>query len=892
MKKGKDNDKAYHFLWKGKYIYLMAFLIPTILFLTFMLIMQITPFGDRTLLISDGLAQSYPWFMEFYRKVHAGEALWFSWNMGSGANFYTTACPMLLSPMSWLLVLLPESWLQAGYGIGILLELALASVTMTFYFMHSDVLRNSSYVKQLSLLAGLGYGMSSAVLSYYYITSWPEVYVLFPLLVYALELLIKKNKRLPYYILLTYLLLLNQYIAYMICIFLVLWFIYQADIACFKKRFAAFAVTSVLSALSAMVTILPVLYTYIHRSSGADKESVSLLQFGNPWDVLNMLFPLNVMDSMGEAYETYNVYCGSILFLTALFYLFVGKEKGAKGKKLKGLFLFMWASLFTYALIYFWHVFAFPHMLANRFAFIFVFVLLYTGCRGILSMIEASIRRLAVFLIIAVLLFTGTIMFVSGMSTPEVYVTVMLVWAFVLMFAFLQRKGSIKAKVYINIIVVMGILELSATTVLALLQNDLSRGMAEDPYVYGKEAFEKAENAGERTAFSEVQFHNSGALFGVQTAGLFSSIIPENYLNWYKKLGLFASEDGLITAYRGGTMLTDCLMNVGSVVTENYSEYTGEIKEKVGAYYLMETAGGPGYGFMLPDTVLSAQMEHDNAFENQNQLFLAMGGTKEIFTGFDLSELAIQTEYALAEQTDANTIKHASEFVADAAGEALKIETFEEAAKAEGSKVVLNGSFFVEFLVPEDMDLYIYLRDMAMMGCNAYVNGEMVKQGYATADSELLHIGDVKKGQGIALLFSDVNPKEAVGELHIYAAAFHQDIFEEFRSQVAEEAFILRKINGSGMEGYMTAAKDGMLYMSVADDGGFTVYVDGKKTAHKLLADCMICVPVSAGAHEIKLAYTPPGFLPGALISLVTVLAVCIICRKRKGTDRNRKEHA
>lgn len=179
-----------------------------------------------------------------------------------------------------------------------------------------------------------------------------------------------------------------------------------------------------------------------------------------------------------------------------------------------------------------------------------------------------------------------------------------------------------------------------------------------------------------------------------------------------------------------------------------------------------------------------------------------------------------------------------------------------------------------------------------MMGCNAYVNGEMVRQGYATAGSELLHIGDVKKGQGIALLFFNANPKEAVREMHIYAAAFHQDIFEAFRSQLAEEAFILRKINGRGMEGYVNAAKDGMLYMSVADDGGFTVYVDGKKTAHKLLADCMISVPISAGEHEIKLAYTPPGFLPGVLISLVTVFAVCIICRKRKGTDRNQKEHA
>ncbi|MDE5965644.1 MAG: YfhO family protein, partial [Lachnospiraceae bacterium] len=748
--------EKYHFVWKGKIIYVLSFVIPLLLFVIYMAVKGIEPFGDATLLFYDGQGQSYPWFLEFYRKLHAGDSLWFSWNMGAGTDFYMTACPILLSPVNWFLLLVPETALAAAFGASLLLRCAFASVAMTFYFMHSDAIKQKEYKRPLSLLAGMGYGLSASVLSYFYILSWPEVYICFPLLLYALELLIKRRQKLLYYLLLTYLLLLNQYMAYMVCIFLVLWYIYQTDAGTFRKRFVAFAGTSVLSAVSAMIVIVPVLYTYMNKSRDISSVTVDLKGVGNIWDMLNRLFPFNSLDSLGQAFTTYNIYCGSILFLMAFYYLFFSKFKDASGAKLKALLLFMGASLCVYFLMYVWHVFAFAHNLNNRFAFIFTFVLIYAGCKGVLALLACDMRHTVLFFAAAMLLYTGIVLLNSEPSGPEVYIVVILLWVFILLFALLLKRQSITSKTYIKLLVVLGVLELAASTEFSLLKNNVSKWMKEDAYVYGRQAFAEWDTKAERIGYTEIGCANAGALFGVQTGALFSSTIDKDVLALYKHLGLAAFDNGLSYYYRGSTPFTDLLLNVGGAVTENDREYSGEIIKHIGPYSLMDSSANVGYGFMIyGEESTDADFAETDVFENQNVCFSAMGGERELFTKADMSTLSYTAACALTEQTDENTIRYVNACVLKEDGSVFKIEDFDEAKRQEGMPVILSMQMDISYMVPEDMDLYIYMHYGLQGAIAAYVDGETIQRLYVTGNTEMLHIGNVKQGQKVLIQYTN-----------------------------------------------------------------------------------------------------------------------------------------
>ena len=50
------------------------------------------------------------------------------------------------------------------------------------------------------------------------------------------------------------------------------------------------------------------------------------------------------------------------------------------------------------------------------------------------------------------------------------------------------------------------------------------------------------------------------------------------------------------------------------------------------------------------------------------------------------------------------------------------------------------------------------------------------------------------------------------------------------------------------------------------------VYIDGKETETVALKDAVTCVPITAGTHEVRFAYCPPGFKAGAAVSGASVI--------------------
>ncbi len=102
-------------------------------------------------------------------------------------------------------------------------------------------------------------------------------------------------------------------------------------------------------------------------------------------------------------------------------------------------------------------------------------------------------------------------------------------------------------------------------------------------------------------------------------------------------------------------------------------------------------------------------------------------------------------------------------------------------------------------------------------------------------------------------------------------------------SVLAQNALHVTSCTNGKLEGTVTATADGWLYTSIPAIPGWTVCVDGAKTDHMALLDALIAVPVTAGDHTVTFSYTPPGLIPGLVLTgLGAAVTLALLLQKRK----------
>ena len=78
----------------------------------------------------------------------------------------------------------------------------------------------------------------------------------------------------------------------------------------------------------------------------------------------------------------------------------------------------------------------------------------------------------------------------------------------------------------------------------------------------------------------------------------------------------------------------------------------------------------------------------------------------------------------------------------------------------------------------------------------------------------------------------------------------------------------LTNFSDTKISGTVNAQEDSILYLSIPYEEGWSVQVDGQKAEVLNLFGAMCGVPLSAGSHNIKLSYSPKGFIPGVFIGI------------------------
>lgn len=812
-------DKTDSSIPGGGITYIITFVIPLIIMTALYIAREIYPFGNNCYLRSDMYHQYAPFFSELWNKLRHGESLTYSWDIGMGTNFTALYAYYLASPSNWFIVLFPQKYMIEIMNVIIILKLCLSSLTFTYY-----ISKHFNTRKCTIALFGMFYALSGFVAAYSWNIMWLDCLVLLPLIILGLERLVNENRCFLYCITLGLCIYTNYYIAIMVCISVVLYFIVL--MAAYKgtrrpviyvKKFLNFAIYSLLAGGLAACLLLPEFYAFTLSASNNIEFPKKLSLY---FSILNIVTRhlINVPVHLGLDHYP-NIYCSVAVLL--LFPLYVMDKKVDLREKIgKSALVLIFLTAFNLNIPNFiWHGFHFPNSLPCRQSFIYVFFLL-TMCYEALSHLKSmTTKQLGGALWIAI----GILLFIEQVFTVDEtydFTIVYISGAFILVYALIMLihlKHEFKVPVIIFIAFSLCIIECTinmdstgiGTTSRSsyLLDYDAVKTVTQTVADDDSSFYRMDKKFGSRS-------NNDGAWHNYHSISTFSSTSNGAMEKFFGELGFEHSFNAY--KYNGATLVTESLFSVkyaisNRILTESplRSYYTGSDGE-----FIYKNNYTLPIGFMTYNDPYGweADSANDAGIENQNSLIKNLTGISNVFTltyenatdaSFEVKPVKAGHLYMIVRNTSCDTVT-----------------------------ATINSSE------------YTY-KDLKK-------GGTIIDLGYATPDDIIVISGDTSMNASVYTL-----------ESSRFIEAFN--ILNNNSLNVSE--FTNNKITGT-----VNASKDATLICSIPYDNGWSVYIDGKKAETNDIYGALISVNVPAGDHTVTLKYMPVNFILGCIIT-----SLCII---------------
>ncbi len=812
-------DKTDSSIPGGGITYIIAFVIPLIIMTALYIAREIYPFGNNCYLRSDMYHQYAPFFSELWNKLRHGESLTYSWDIGMGTNFTALYAYYLASPSNWFIVLFPQKYMIEIMNVIIILKLCLSSLTFTYY-----ISKHFNTRKCTIALFGMFYALSGFVAAYSWNIMWLDCLVLLPLIILGLERLVNENRCFLYCISLGLCIYTNYYIAIMVCISVVLYFIVL--MAAYKgtrrpviyvKKFLNFAIYSLLAGGLAACLLLPEFYAFTLSASNNIEFPKKLSLY---FSILNMVTRhlINVPVHLGLDHYP-NIYCSVAVLL--LFPLYVMDKKVDLREKIgKSALVLIFLTAFNLNIPNFiWHGFHFPNSLPCRQSFIYVFFLLAMCYEALSHLKSMTTKQLGCALWIAI----GILLFIEQVFTVDEtydFTIVYISGAFILVYALIMLihlKHEFKVPVIIFIAFSLCIIECTinmdstgiGTTSRSsyLLDYDAVKTVTQTVADDDSSFYRMDKKFGSRS-------NNDGAWHNYHSISTFSSTSNGAMEKFFGELGFEHSFNAY--KYNGATLVTESLFSVkyaisNRILTESplRSYYTGSDGE-----FIYKNNYTIPIGFMTYNDPYGweADSANDAGIENQNSLIKNLTGISNVFTltyenatdaSFEVKPVKAGHLYMIVRNTSCDTVT-----------------------------ATINSSE------------YTY-KDLKK-------GGTIIDLGYATPDDIIVISGDTSMNASVYTL-----------ESSRFIEAFN--ILNNNSLNVSE--FTNNKITGT-----VNASKDATLICSIPYDKGWSVYIDGKKTETNNIYGALISVNVPAGEHTVTLKYMPVNFILGCIIT-----SLCII---------------
>lgn len=850
----------------------ITFIILFILWIGIMLYMKYAPFGSDSMLQNDAIHQYYPLFAQYRDRLRLGSGIFYSSGGGLGFNFYVLWTYYLSSPMNLLLVFCPVSQIDSAMNLLIVVKIIFAGSAFAYYL---ECRSGQSNLKIIPF--ALGYALSTYILGYSYNIMWMDSLALFPVILAGLECLLKEGKWIKYTLTLALSLWCSFYISFIICLFLVLWFLLyeHSSLKQFLKKGIQFAGCSILSAGLACAVLLP---AYIGLAQSQGKTSFpdfdwmgkfSEIFAGKEGGIFAFSDPLSLNN---EVSYPANLYCG--VFVVGLTVLYFMAKDIALLKKLKAAWLIMVLilSFNNQALNYIWHGFHYQVGIPNRFSFLLLFLLLVLSYEAFLRIKSYQMYQIVASGTVTVLLY-GTLYLLEkeNVTYRMLCCTVIFVVAYMVfqLFVKCEEKNGFTQKLLLAFMC----LELCAN---AVIGNQIQTGVCVDAFFRDKQSIQKMADFLQkdtyRTELSNPTVKNEGLAYNLRGTGIFSSMTNPDTITLLHNIGFATSSNSY--APSGSTPVLNTLFGIKNYLVldtdVNRLDYSYKKSKKIGSVTSYENEQVLPIAFLCEDSVQKWGAMKENFFLNQMELL-------ELVTGKEY-EIYNEQKYKLIETND------------------VKVEALDEHQQFTylAAKGLRNDHVVFEAEVEEEEDIYIRLQARYSGKTSIYINDQPI--AYKDLSSAFYHVGKVQKGDKIRVEIGIQENSPTYGMISMAMYAYHADVMEEVYKVLEKGAMKVSQWEDGLIKGSVTVQDTkSTLFTSIPYEKGWEAYVDGKKQKIQTVQGAFLMLKLEEGMHEIVFTYEVPGLYAGIIVTLISVsvfIGAVLISKKRFREKKNDKGRA
>lgn len=859
-------------------IYVLSFSIPVLIMLTIFVTSGVYPFGDRSFLHIDMYHQYFPFLTDMYHAVRGqgagsdGSGLFYSFNSGLGNNFYALMAYYLSSPLNLFALVVPERFLMEFFSYLAIVKIGLCGLSFSVYLRHHFDREDSGI-----LFFSVFYALSGYIAAYNWDLMWLDVVALSPIVILGLEKLVYSGGRSIklYTISLAVSIFCNYYLCIMLCIFLMLYFLFVLfPTAKEKIRSAvAFGCTSLLAGGMAGVILLPsymaIRMTRFHSSA-----------FPSSYKPYFSVFDMSARHLMDVAVETGldhwpNIYASVAVLL--LLPLYVLNRRISLREKIGRLLLlmFLFYSFSVNVLSYIWHGFNYPDSLPARQSYLYIFLLLVMCYEGYMHIKEQSKAVIGAVSVAVMVYLTCVQKFVKDDAITERTIALSAVAAVVymaLIYIFrnlastedhiesdgIRDKDTIRGKAicvlkYITLgaVIVEAAVNMNLTSVPTVSRSSYLKNFSD--YISLYETFNELTDGNLYRFERENRLTNNDAMLkAYPSISLFSSIGNGLVNDFYSDYGMRTSKvfycaDGVTPFMRAlladkyvfiedkdadvwnAMMMTD---KEGGIITDHIG-----LSRNVGMYAFRDSLP---VGYMLyPDKcdadglilnykdLKSAEDDDVTPVVRQNALAMALGGEGPLYN-----------ETAKAEQTDRSDI------------------------------IIHEDGYYIAYCDTRKIDTLKVKLPFGEKDYKKLKNPYIINLGYLNAGDSV----DISNDDG-----ADLHMKLYVTDDDVYKKVI--DDLSRDTYKISEDGYKPGKLRGS-----IEASGSGYMILSIPYDEGWHIYVDGVETKAKVAYKMMMAVPLDIGRHVVELRFVPQGFIAGTIITLLSVALLMILL---KLTDKN-----
>ncbi len=884
-------DNRYSFLAAG-----CTFLIMMIVYYCYDLI----PFGDKTILRMDLYHQYGPLFAEFYERVVNADSFLYSWNSGGGGTFLGNFFNYLSSPFAIVMLLAGHKNMPEAIAIMIILKAITASFTFSYFVRKKYSAEQSPIISAFGVL----YACSGYFIAYYWNVMWIDSFYLFPLVMLGIDKIIRERKVSLYIVSLTLTFFTNYYMAYMVCIFSVLFFIFDyftqyafTDTyfgklkereksvkstfswginALRNSRFfdsgCLFAFSSVISACLSAVSLLPVYFVLQNCSATSGTFPQELKTYFSIFDFLaNHLAYLDpTIRSSGDDVLP-NVYCGILTVMLVPLFIFSNHISGKEKIFSCGILGVMFASCYTNYLNYIWHGFHFPNDLPYRFSYMYSFLLLIFAFRAF-TFIKEYTRRQIIGVGVATVFFVIMVQEIGSKNFSEVGVWICVAFIGIYCLAL----GILKNDQYPKIAAAALILCSCCAEYIVANTNNYSMDQPKTNFVSDyddfqviKEKLDEYEGSEQyRMELTSLRARMDPCWYYYNGVSTFSSMAYEKVSNMQYHLGMFSNYINSYT-YNRQTPVYNAFFALDYIV-DNDQGSTADMNETYydrlfskGKFVAYENNYTLPIAFRVNEDIEFWSHDNSNPFEVQSALFETTTGINNVFYDIPLDKLS----------TNNTTCNY--EGYGDSGCYPYTV-----------SGDSADASLTYDLIVEHSGNAYIYFKTGSNSVDRITVtlsNGTAISQPVDTKP-HILDLGYLEKGETISV-FAPIS-SDTSGYTYLYAVTLNHEQFENGYNQLKEDSLNIESFTETEIKGTLNASEDGIIYTSINYDTGWDVFVDGQKVSEEnivAIGDALLGVRVTEGTHTITFKYTPDGLVLGLIISalaLVTLLLLLYIKKK------------